>query len=199
MATSLEQEMAADGIEPTQDKLDRVRKFAAKARDLALEIKDLEESLALRKKELRDMRMETLPRLFVESGITGLDLSQEGNMPAYVVTLSDYFHAVIKADWDEEKTEKAMVLLEERHASDIIKNVIEIKLGRKENAMLKKVLAALSKLKVTVRVTRSVQWQTLTSWLREIYKQGSSLSDEELNTLGATVGQIVTIKPKEES
>ena len=194
---SLEQEMRADAVRPTKDKLDQVRDAVRHFRDLDLEIHMLEERIKERKVSRYNMMMGTLPEIFMKSGIDSLSLQAEGNLPAYEASLNDYYHANVSTDWDDQQQEEAFDLLNKRKSADIIKHTIEIRFGLKETSLFKKFLALIrpnKEISSRVVVHKSVPWNTLTAMIRETYEKGGEFSDGELRILGATVGKIVKLK-----
>lgn len=195
----LEADAAAQTIAP--DKLDRVRAACATARDLDLEIQDLENRASSKRKELLDLRYKGLPDLFMAAGISRIDLDPSGNMPPYEAKMSDHYHANIQAGWPEEQQNEALDWLEEHGQGDLIKRTIEISLGRNELKLfdqVMKVLGKMPKIMERLKVRRAVPWSTLTSWLRESYKNNEELGDVDLRRLGAVVGKVVNIKPAKE-
>lgn len=198
MPNSLHDEMIADAVEPSEDKLDKVRRLAEKARDLELSIIDIKQSLEDHQHQLLTLQRETLPHLFIDSGIDRLDLAARGNLPACTATLTDFYRANIAADWEPQRREEAFQLLEDKGLGDLIKTVIEIRLGLHQSELYEKIMKALAKLEVMPNLYRSVPWSTLTAAIKEIYQHGEQLDDSELSSLGAFVGQVVHIKPKKE-
>lgn len=179
------------------DKLQYLRKKVVEKRDLDQTINEMEEQLKDKKKERRTMERLTLPILFLEARVPLLGLEAEGNQPACTYELKDYYYANISNEWDDAVREDAFELLENLKLGDLIKNVIEVPLGRGENKIAKKVIAALKKLKVPWGISRKVQWNSLTAAVKERYESEppKPLSDTHLRMLGAEVGHIVKLKP----
>lgn len=179
------------------DKLQYLRKKVVEKRDLDQSIAELEEQVKQKKKERWTMERLTLPTLFLEARVPMLGLEAEGNQPACTYELHDYYHANISAEWDENVREDSFELLEKLKLGDLIKNVIEIPFGRGEHSLFKKTLAVIKKLKLPYSVARKVQWNTLTSAIKERYESNppKPLSDAQLRMLGAEVGHIVKLKP----
>ena len=195
-----ESRMRADAAEmtPPADKLTRVRTAAARMRDLQREASDLDERLKGVRKNILEMQHDTLPQLFIDAGVDRLDLSAEGNQPAFQAVMSDYYRANIRTDWPEEEQQVGYDLLEKRGCGDMIKRTVEIRFGLSENKMFNKVVKYLQSLEVEMTIRQSVPWNTLTAWLKELYQDGEQLGDSELRILGATIGKVVTLKPKKE-
>lgn len=181
---------------PSEDGLSRLREAVASARDLERTIGDLTERLSDRKRQLNEIRQKTLPDLFQEVGVKSVVLEPSGNLPAYEAEVRPYFSANIAADWDEERRERAFAWLSEQGEGDMIKTIYTVELGRGTSKMQKALSAALRKLKVAFSARKGVPHTTLTAWLRERYKKGEPLSPPELETIGATVGVVATLKEK---
>jgi hypothetical protein len=201
---TVDEELEADAAlqeAPPKDKLDRLRAACAAARDLDLEIQDLESRASAKKKELLEMRYKGLPDLFMSAGVSRVDIGPSGNMPAYEAKLTDHYHANISTSWDPERQDAGLDWLEDHGQGDLIKRTIEINLGRNEEKVFKqvmKVLKKISKIKDRISVQRAVPWNTLTAWLKEKYQNDEELGDADLQTLGAVVGKQVSIKPAKE-
>jgi hypothetical protein len=178
------------------DKLDKLRDAVRHKRDLEFQINDLENRLSEHKQRRYTLEHETLPALFNQARVTSLALEPEGNLPAYKAVLAPYYKAVINTDWPLDKQMKAFKLLESLHLGDLIKTIVEIHFNRGEHKATKKFLAAIKKLVRPDQINQKqgVPWATLTAAIRYHYEHGGQFSDDELATLGATVGFVVTLK-----
>ena len=177
------------------DKLEYLRNKVIEKRDLDQEITELEELLSKKKIARRNMEREVLPTLFLEAGVPLLGLDAKGNQPACTYELKEYYYANISAEWEESRREDGFECLEKMKLGDLIKNNIEVNFGRGEDKISKKVQAALKKLKVPFTIKRKVQWNTLTSAVKEHYENDKPLTDTQIRLLGADVGYIVKLKP----
>jgi hypothetical protein len=184
---------------PSTDKLDFVRDQIRYLRDLDIRIGNAEDTTKALRIERRDLVMSTLPDIFSQTKIDAITLQSEGNMPAYEAELKDYYRASINADWPPEKRDKALAWLRKHGLGDLIKTVVTIELGRGQATLLKKILAALRKLKVPFKTHDTIPWNTLTAAIKEMYQEGKPLKDAELELLGATVGRTVTIKQQKDN
>jgi len=203
MTKTLDEELHAAAAADTvpSDKLDRLRAACAAARDLELEIQDLEQHVKEKRRDLLDLRYKALPDLFMAARITRLDLDASGNMPSYEAKMADHYHANISTSWPQERQEDALNWLEDQGLGDLIKRTIEIDFGRDEHNWFGQVMKALNKLpNLTgrIKVRRFVPWNTLTAWLKEKYQNDEELGDNDLRKLGAVVGKKVDIKPTKE-
>src|SRR5580765_3595263 len=93
--------VAGDATAPKADALARIKSLVQLRRDLASEIEELESRLKEKHKEARELDHSTLPSLFSDIGIDHIGIPAEGNNPAVIVRLMDYYKAVIAADWSE--------------------------------------------------------------------------------------------------
>jgi len=201
---TIDEELEADAAAqaaPPPDKLDRLRAACVAARDLDLEIQDLEGRASAKKKELLDMRYKGLPDLFMSAGVSRVDIDASGNMPAYEAKMTDHYHANISSAWPIERQDAGLNWLEDKGQGDLITRTIEINLGRNEHKLFEQVMKVLGKMPTLmdhIKVRRAVPWNTLTAWLRERYVNNEDLGDTDLQTLGAVVGRVVNIKPAKE-
>jgi IS1 family transposase len=180
-------------LAPNADKLDRLREAAKRLRNLKLEAGDLEARLESRKGEIDTMVKSTLPALFEEAGVMSIGIEAEGNMPAYEAKAWPYYHANIKADWEPEKKNEAFTWLTDHGHGDLIKAVITIEFGQGEYGTRKKVEDWLRKSKVLYTNDRTVPWASLTAFVKEQITKHNTIPP--LETLGATVGKVVKLKP----
>jgi hypothetical protein len=181
-----------------QTTLEKLKERAAAVRTLDAEIQDLNDRAGEKEEARNKIIKKELPDMMSELGIPKLELEASGNDPAYEVRSMPYYHANIKAEWDEAKRAKAFQLLADKGAPDMLKTIISVELGRGTSALVKKISSALRKLKVEFSVSRGVPYSTLTAWLRELYENNDTLTAEEKEILGASVGTVVSIKPKKE-
>lgn len=192
---------------PPQDRLDKVREAACRARDLQLRISSLEEELRRAKADAYQLEHEELPDLFAQAGMLAYALEAEGNMPAYAAKLSPYYKANIVADWEPSRRAAAFEWLAAVDpetggvgpaggaSPDLIKTVITVTLGRGERKLAERVEAGLRKQKIPYEVDLGVPWNTLTAFVKELIEVKKIMPP--LDILGATAGRIVTIKPVE--
>lgn len=175
------------------DKLEFIKEKIKQTRDLEFRIQDLETQVSELKRVRREAIFDTLPTMFMQLGINHIGIVADGNLPAYEADLSDHFHAVIQSSWPEEKRNTAMNWVHKHKLGDLIKTTVTVELGLGQSRTLKKVLAALKKLRISPRIEENIPWQTLTSYVRERYKSGKPLSDTDLETIGASVNKVVKL------
>lgn len=188
--TALEAAMAK-AVAPA-DKLISTRLLAAKAREIQLEVLNLEERIADLKKQLRDITEEQLPELMDEAGIAKLELERDGNMPAVKVAMKPFYRAGISASWDDERKEKAYNWLVEHDAGDLIKATVTIKFNKESYSDAISLAKELAETYSNVNVDRNVHGGTLSAWLKEQVEE-CGRSDIPLDVIGGSMGRIVKI------
>lgn len=162
----------------------------------------LESLLEVAKERRKELTMRELPEYMDK-------ISQDRvGLPEHDVDLvmEPYYHANIQADWPEEQREKAFNYLETRGDGDLIKTKLEMYFGRSELWKVRWIVATLRLLAGQLRlagqetpdipepfISMAVPWNTLTAFVKEQVKAGKPL---ELDTIGATVGRVVKIKPR---
>lgn len=177
---------------PTENQLEKVRDAVRRARDIDFKMSELSEQQRALGAEKQEMLHRTLPDLFDEVGIRGIDLEAEGNMPGYDTEVRPYYHANIR----DENAEAAFAWLEKEGHGDLIKTVITVELGRGERKLARAVESALKKLKVDYGRKLGVPWNTLTAFVKEqIEDHGTT---PPLDLLGATVGRVVKLKERKD-
>jgi|SRR6516164_3724514 hypothetical protein len=175
--------------------MEEVRCQLAQLRDLKLEISQKEDELKQLRGDAYAMEHSSLVDTFNELGITTLSIDADGNLPAVTAKLKPYFKANIEAAWDADRRKAAFDYLHGIGAGDLIKTIFTVALPRNSAAATKKVRAALDKLGIDYGEEQNVPWNTLTAWLKESYEQGD---EPELDVIGGTAGQIVTLKENNE-
>lgn len=196
--------MEADAS-PRTDKLDKVRDAVRRARDLQAEIKDMEELLKERKKRLLQVTQRDLVDVFDEANVTDIGIPKEGNQPGFRAVLRPFYHANIAADWPDDRRGAAFAWLDENGHGDIIKDTIIVEFPRGSRARQKLLVDWLEKNKMSYSQTLAVPWNTLTSLIKTLTEKmrlaqadGEEVTPLPLETLGATVGRVVEVKPVKE-
>jgi hypothetical protein len=194
----VERQMMEDVRRPSETEMEKLRQTVRRKRDLELEIQDIEERLKGKRDEVRQMEGDVLPALFMEVGVDHVGIPAEGNIPGYDARLKPYYRANISGDWDEERQSAGFQLLEKLGAGDMIKTVIEVRVGRGQAALANKIIEALRKLGAEFTARRGVPWNSLTAFVKERYQRGAPMGDADLRALGATVGTVVRLTARKE-
>lgn len=174
------------------DSIDVIRTKAREAKDLELHIADLEEQLKQSKAQLFKICTVDLVDLMSAHSVDGVDVSAQGNMPAFTAKMKPYYKAAIYKDDPEEKRIAAFAMLEETGNADLITTTVTVDFPREARAEVAAFIAQLPKT-ITHTVEANVRWTTLTKWLRETV-EGGQMPDLEL--INGFVGQKVELKDK---
>jgi len=182
----------------SDDKLEFIRDKIRETRDIDQRIADLSEQIGDLKRVRQGLIFDTLPTMFMQIGLNHLGVAAQGNMPAYEAKLQDHYHAVISSEWSEEKKSAALKWAHKRKLGDLIKTTVTVELGLGQARTIKKLLDALKKMRITPKIEETIPWQTLTAYVKERYKAGKPLSDEDLRTICASVNKVVKLTPVRE-
>ena len=155
----------------------------------------LEERLKATNIALEAQYYRELPDLMDAAGIALVELPPEGNYPAVVAKAGPFYRANIAADWPPEKRAAAFKWLDDNGHGDLIKTTVSVPFSRDQRDEAKELKEKLEAEGLPTVVGESIPWATLTAWLKEMVEKHSA-TDLPLETLGATVGRVVTIKPK---
>jgi hypothetical protein len=174
------------------DRMQVLRATVRRAREIEAEIADIGEREAEKKQELGRLLREELPDLFGEMSIREITVEAEGNRPEVRARAKAFYQANIAADWEEPRRERAFQWLEDNGDGDIIKREFTILLGREEDERSRELAKLLREAGFVYTVKKSVPWNTLTAWLREMVEKREVTPP--LETFGATVGRVVELK-----
>lgn len=196
----LVQLMEATIVGPSQDKLDAITEKMREARDLRLEISEIEETLKHAKKNYLNIVHRELPDMMNEANQGTMRLLAEGNHPAYQFNLKPFYKAVINNE--DENAPKAYRWLDEHGEGDIIKRTVTASLGKESKELQEKLCEFLAEHGVEYDTKLGVPWNTLTAWLKERHRQymhqdptaEDQIEMPDLELFGATIGQVVDIK-----
>jgi hypothetical protein len=193
MSSNLLDEAVSEAFTVKEDKLDAIRDRIKDLRSLDAQITDLEETLKDLNKQRRELLYDALPTMFMNTGVGRVDILPEGNLPGYIAKLEDHYHAVLQSNWPEERRQAALKWINKHRLGDLIKTTITMEFGLGQDKIVKAVLKALKAVKVLPTVQQAIPWPTLTAMVKERYRAGNPLSDEDLHTLGASVNKVVKI------
>ena len=180
----------------SQDKIDRLREAAKQAKNIEVQIGELEERTADLKYQLNEMFSKTLPDLMDEAGTTSITVAASGNMPAFEATLRPYYSANIVASWPQDRKQTAFDLLEkEFEAGDLIKTEVLLAFRKDERERAISFINTLKERGLEPSVKEGVNGKTLTAWLKSLIEDSGTIpTNEQLEALGASVGRIVRFK-----
>jgi len=173
--------------------LETLQSYAAQARDLELQIKDLEAQLHEKRDRLKAIYHTTMPDLLDALHLDHIGLPANGNQPGLDFHLQPYYSANIAAAWDEERKQIGFDLLTKLKADDLIKTEVAVRLPKGQLKLAKKICQTIEKLGPTPSFKQSVHPGTLSAWLRELYEiRHQSLPQSDLDLIGGFVGRKVT-------
>lgn len=188
---------AADGLASVPDsKMQEMAKLAGELVELDAEIDRLETTLKDKKTRRHLVQTKDLPDLMNEIGVdvTGVD--------GVRIELKQKCHASISSSWPDEKKQRAFQHLREIGGEDLIKQSLLVTAGRgsdeKMLSLAQRVQQMLAEieLEAAVKMEPSVQWNTLTAFLRSVLEEGSTPVD--LEVVGATYETVAEIVRKKE-
>jgi hypothetical protein len=183
-----------DQREFDEDKLTVLRQRVVEAKELDLQIAEIEATLSEKKAALNSLLHKDLPELFFEVGIDEIAVPASGNFPSFRATCAPYYAASIPVKWDPAKRAAAFRYLEDAGAGDLIKTELNVKFQRTEHDVALRTAAKLQGEGLEPEVKEAVHQSTLTAWLREQCEHNNFMPD--LDKIGGTVGRIVRIKDK---
>lgn len=189
---------AANSLSSVPDSL--MKQMAETAKEMVVlskEIENLEETLKSKKTRLYEIETKTLPDIMNQIGtdVTGVDGVQ--------IELQRKIHANISKDWDDQRKVSAFQHLREIGGEDIIKQTMIVSAGRgSDEKMLRiaqrvKQMLAEESLDAALSLEPSVPWNTLTSFVKSVLKEGDTPVDlEVIGATDVTVAKIVRKKDK---
>lgn len=187
--------IAADEPIVNEDRLSALRDKIARVRDLQKTKADLEARLKETNKELDASYFRELPDLMDAAGVTLVEIPPEGDLPAITAKVGPYYRANIAADWPPERRAAAFKWLDDNGHGDLIKTNVTVPFARDEREEARKLVAKLEAEGLPTVIGEAIPWATLTAWLKEMVEKHNA-TDLPLETLGATVGRVVTLKSK---
>ena len=187
----LAEAIAATREDPPAASLDDIRSRAVEARDLELEIENLESRL----KDLKSRRMvlvrQEIPEMMDSVGMSELKLVEEGNLPALRLKLYTEYKASIPESWDQEKRRAAFNWLDDHGAGDLILTGVTVDFTRDDRAAALRLRDELSKSYV-VGLDEKVHWKTLSAWLKEYIETNDEAVP--LDVIGGYVTRTVKVE-----
>lgn len=146
-----------------EGELSALRNEVEKMRLLSTEIRDLEERLKTKQRELDHLSMEIIPEMFETVGLSEIRLSDGSK-----VTITSRFFGKIS----DENLQAAHDYLENVGSGALVKRQMSIDLGKTERERADEVRDALSAIGVTPAEKESVHPQTLYKFIREQMEAG---------------------------
>lgn len=193
--TSLEEMMEQHAI-PVD--LDAIRAAIKRKRDIDREVLDLEARLSDLNAQRVHIEETQLPEMFLNAGITSIEIPASGNSPAYVAKIQDYYKANISASWDEERRVLAFETLTKLDLGPLIKSEVKVQFDRDKIKEAMDLAKSLISRGLNVSLTQTVPWKSLSSAFRELCQTGRRPSANDCDAIGARSGKHVVVKEKSE-
>lgn len=185
-----------------------LRTIARAARELAVvdaRLKRIEALAEAARTRRHKLATRVLPELLDAAGVDTFGLS-ESNCD---VVVSTRYHAAIKVDWDDVRRANAFHHLEERGGGDLVKAELAVSFAKEDLAPAKVLLALCQEwikkknLEAGTTLDLSVNWRSLTSWVREEmerptdpHAQPSNMPPLDLDRIGASAWRECAIVPR---
>ena len=174
------------------DSLKEVKRLAIEAKNIDLDIADLEERLSSKKEQKRVLLEKKIPDLLLELGMPSLEVSAQGNLPGFKVEIAPFYDANIAVGWAEPKRKAAFQALRDHDAGDLIKQEVSLTFHKGQDDVAQKVLASLKEQGLKPSVKETVHQATLKAWLKERITSGEPTPD--LDLIGGRVGSKAKLK-----
>lgn len=206
---------------PSDSDVTRLRETGEKLVRADSDVRRLEAELDDAKRHRHQLAHKTLPDIMNELGTDSLGLA-EANAD---LVLSAYYHANISKDWEDQKRAAGFAHIEELGGGDIVRAIMTVSAGKGDLETLRlffdfsqtvtqasfsddqqeRIRAAtdwllehgqkMGQFSASWDLELAVAWNTLTSFVREQTERGAKMN---LDALGATVGEVVKIKPRKD-
>lgn len=174
--------------------IEKIRAAVARHRDLDAELEDLEQRRDRALKEQLEIERQLLPELFSSVGVDRVDIPAEGNLPAATASIERFCRASIPASWSSDKRAEAFRVLERLGLGDVIKSVVSVEFARRESQGARELAQRLESMGLRPSLSMSAHHATLTSAVREMCDEGRAPSAEEMEAIGASVGNYVCVR-----
>jgi hypothetical protein len=166
-----------------QEKLQTLSTFAKEARELSINIEELENNLSAMKQRLQVVTEKEMPDIMMELGMEQIKLTTGEKL-----TMKKFYSASIKPELQE----AAFKWLRDNGHDSLIKNKVEGSFGKGEDEKVREIMEKLQSMVPGVFTAKtSVHSMTLKSFVKEQIEAGSNLPQE---MFGVFIGNKITIK-----
>lgn len=177
-----------------------VIRLAERMVKMETQIHFLENALASEKAELRRIETEEMPALMQTLGFKRMELTDGWTLevkPFFEASLPSFSSIESAKDPEEqmdldERRNAGFKWLRGHKASDLIKNILRMDLGKGNDAAAKKLAALAKSLKIPFEQSESVHAGSLKKFLRETLEAGR---DIPFDTFAVFSGEMATVKP----
>lgn len=174
---------AATQTSSTTD-LKAIATLSTKLLKLQTEAEQMEESLKVKRQEIKLLAETTIPDAMHAAGLKSFALAN-----GYKLQIQD----IVAGSIPEKNRPEAFAWLRANAFGWLIKTEIKVALGKGQEALAAKAQAALAKLKIEAEVKEAVHPQTLGAWVRQERQEGNTKLPLEL--LGIFIGKRVKVEP----
>lgn len=185
---------------PSTEQSQKLTAMAEELVDVEDDITDLELKLEAAKEKKKLITMVQMPEFMKLIGQDRIGLPDRN----CDLIMEPFYHANIKAEWPEEQREAAFKWLEDTNNGDLIKVQMIFLFPKTMYDVAVWVSTQVAKLKIPAAfktkekipeptINKTVPWNTLTAFVKRLVEGGKECP---LEVLGATVGQVVKVKPR---
>jgi len=174
----------AVALTTSNDSLSGVADLARQAKEIGLQIEDLEVTLAEKKEAQKELLENRIPEALREIGMSKFEMT-DGSM----IEVKQYYSGSIPAN----RKGEAFEWLRSNGYDDIIKNTVACNFGRGEDEVAKQFAEFASTQGFDAQTKTEVHPQTLRAFIKERVETGEEFPME---LFGAWVGQRATVKRK---
>jgi len=172
----------ANALKVSDESVTGIAGLAKRAKILEKEIKDLEDSLAERSEQYRNLTEVTLPEAMAEAGMRKF-VMEDGSM----IEVKPFYGASIS----KARQAEAFQWLRDNNLDDLIKSTVSVRFGRGEAELCTRLISLLGTQGFSPEQAEKVEPQTLKAWVKERVEKGLPI-DSEL--FGVFIGQRAVIK-----
>lgn len=168
-----------------EDKLERIKFFGARQRELTKQLTDVENTQTLLKEKIRRIVEQDLPEAMDEVGMSEFTLD-DGTK----IKVKAFYNASIP----EDRKEEAFGWLKEHDFDGMIKADVKVSFGKGEFELAQSFLQFIrgfNEKAIDPEYKEQVHWQTLRAWVKEQIEGGNELP---LDMFGVFVGRKAELK-----
>ena len=159
----------AVALTTSNDSLSGVADLARQAKEIGLQIEDLEVTLAEKKEAQKELLENRIPEALREIGMSKFEMT-DGSM----IEVKQYYSGSIPAN----RKGEAFEWLRSNGYDDIIKNTVSVQFGRGEDGEAGKLIDLVREQGLIPDQSEKVEPMTLKAFVREMTEQGVALPDE---------------------
>jgi hypothetical protein len=183
-----------DAPRATSDELEEIRDLARSARLAQDRVAELELELKATEREVARILRRDLPERMGKLGLTQISVAPLGNQPGFSVKAKLFYSASIGSTWEPQRRREAFDWLDANGHGSLIKTEVSATFPRESRDEAVRVAKFLELEGVDPVVRESVHSGTLTAWLKEMVRGGST---PPLEVIGGYVERRCVIEEEE--